>query len=153
MPIRPEMKALYPANWKEIRASILLRADNRCEKCRRPNHHKVIVHNSGEWISILGSLLAKVNCFDGILFSTRDNNGLPALVALPDAWSGTGCHVTKTILTISHQDHDPTNNDPSNLRALCQRCHLTHDAKEHAHNARKTRARKAGQCELKGVET
>lgn len=31
MPIRPEMRALYPPNWKEIRASILERAGNRCE--------------------------------------------------------------------------------------------------------------------------
>ncbi len=33
MPIRPENKALYPKNWKEIRAKILARANNRCEFC------------------------------------------------------------------------------------------------------------------------
>ena len=31
MPIRPEMRHLYPPNWKEIRASILERAGNLCE--------------------------------------------------------------------------------------------------------------------------
>lgn len=35
---------------------------------------------------------------------------------------------TKVVLTIAHLDQQPEHNDPSNLRALCQRCHLTYDA-------------------------
>ena len=35
---------------------------------------------------------------------------------------------SRVVLTVAHLDHDPTNNDPSNLRALCQRCHNAHDA-------------------------
>lgn len=31
MPIRPENKARYPKNWKEIRAKILERANHKCE--------------------------------------------------------------------------------------------------------------------------
>lgn len=38
MPIRPENKARYPENWKEIRADILKRADNRCEFCGIKNY-------------------------------------------------------------------------------------------------------------------
>lgn len=38
MPIRPENKARYPKNWKEIRAAILKRAGNHCEFCGVPNH-------------------------------------------------------------------------------------------------------------------
>jgi len=52
----------------------------------------------------------------------------------------TGSHV---VLTVAHLDHDPSNNDPSNLRAWCQRCHLTYDAKLHARHAHRTRAEKA----------
>lgn len=40
MPISPENKKLYPANWKsEIRPRILKRADNKCEfiHCRAEN--------------------------------------------------------------------------------------------------------------------
>jgi 5-methylcytosine-specific restriction endonuclease McrA len=37
----------------------------------------------------------------------------------------TGSHV---VLTIAHIDQMPENNDPSNLRAWCQRCHLRHDS-------------------------
>jgi 5-methylcytosine-specific restriction endonuclease McrA len=32
------------------------------------------------------------------------------------------------VLTISHTDHFLLNNDPCNLRALCQKCHNSHDA-------------------------
>lgn len=38
MPIRPENKNRYPANWKEIRAKILLRAGNKCEFCGIDNY-------------------------------------------------------------------------------------------------------------------
>lgn len=31
------------------------------------------------------------------------------------------------VLTIAHLDQDITNNDDSNLAALCQRCHINHD--------------------------
>lgn len=39
MPIKPENKARYPKNWKEIRARILERAGNKCEwpDCAAPN--------------------------------------------------------------------------------------------------------------------
>ncbi len=34
--------------------------------------------------------------------------------------------------------HDPTNNDASNLAALCQRCHILHDKPEHLRRRRLT---------------
>ena len=46
------------------------------------------------------------------------------------------------VLTVAHLDHDPANCDPANLRAWCQRCHLTYDAKHHAETARRTRHEK-----------
>ena len=52
------------------------------------------------------------------------------------------------VLTVAHLDHNPANNDPSNLAALCQRCHLRHDAAQHAASARHTRDRKRGQMTL-----
>lgn len=54
----------------------------------------------------------------------------------------------KVILTVAHLDHDLTNNDgmeggapalpldEANLVALCQKCHLGHDAKEKARRRR-----------------
>lgn len=43
------------------------------------------------------------------------------------------------ILATAHLDQDPTNNDHSNLRSLCQECHLAHDRKDNARRARWTR--------------
>jgi len=59
---------------------------------------------------------------------------------------------SKVVLTVAHLDHMPENvgmpGDRPNLMAMCQRCHLTYDAKEHSKNARVTRNLKAGQPDL-----
>ena len=58
---------------------------------------------------------------------------------------------SRVVLTIAHLDHDPTHNEPSNLRAWCQRCHVTFDAAHHASTAARTkkeRLEKAGQLRL-----
>lgn len=44
------------------------------------------------------------------------------------------------VLTVAHLDHAPENVARSNLKAWCQRCHLTYDAQHHAANAAATRA-------------
>jgi 5-methylcytosine-specific restriction endonuclease McrA len=49
---------------------------------------------------------------------------------------------SRVVLTIAHLDHDTKHNDQANLRALCQRCHLTYDARHHAENAKRTRIAK-----------
>jgi hypothetical protein len=58
---------------------------------------------------------------------------------------------SKVVLTCAHLDHDPANCADSNLRALCQRCHLRYDRPLHTANAARTRRRRrieAGQLEL-----
>ncbi|RYC29091.1 hypothetical protein D3273_25790 [Lichenibacterium minor] len=67
----------------------------------------------------------------------RAANGMPHSV--------TGSRV---VLTVAHLDHDETSSDPSNLRAMCQRCHLTYDARHHAANAAATHRRKAPQLDM-----
>lgn len=52
------------------------------------------------------------------------------------------------VLTIGHLDHTPENCDENNLRAWCQRCHLTYDAKHHAKNAANTRRAAKNNMEL-----
>jgi hypothetical protein len=89
MPIRPENRDRYPADWKVVRSAILERAGNCCE----------------------GSPAFP---------SCRAENRKPHPV--------TGSVV---ILTIAHLDHEPENCDPENLKAWCQRCHLTFDAAHH----------------------
>lgn len=51
---------------------------------------------------------------------------------------------SKVILTVAHLDHTPQNCSDENLKALCQKCHLTYDAKHHAENAQKTRDNRLG---------
>ena len=102
MPIRPENKARYPKNWKQIRQKILERADNKCEFCGVENH----------------SLRYRVSEKDGLEIPTR------------------------VVLTIAHLDHTPENCDPSNLRALCQRCHNRYDAEHRKQTRSHTKAMK-----------
>ena len=42
---------------------------------------------------------------------------------------------SRVVLTVAHLDHQPENCADENLRAMCQRCHLTYDAAHHAKNA------------------
>lgn len=148
MPIRPENRTRYPANWREIRARIMERADNRCE-CRGECGHE---HE------------------DRGLAREALSNGGPARCAAPHghvivrhmekrAWFITAEDVdrgftaeddpyelegVKVVLTIGHLDHTPENCADENLRAWCQLCHLSYDRHEHVKNARRTRhARKA----------
>jgi len=121
----------YPANWKtEIRPRILARAgevrneageiikEAECEWCKAPNHRYRLF--------IPGSTR--------IIY--RGPNEVPTSKDV------------QIILTIAHLDHDLTNNDDENLAALCQGCHLKHDAGQHAETARETREAKTGQISL-----
>lgn len=54
----------------------------------------------------------------------------------------------QVVLTIAHLDHTPENCDPSNLRALCQRCHNRYDAKHRAATRSHTKALKDKSLEL-----
>lgn len=147
MPIRPEMRPLYPPReaWRAIRRAILERAGGLCEcvggcgyshprgGCRAPDGD--LVDRRMTALPTPGAVLEEVrpHVHDGTCLGER-------------------CSGVRVVLTIAHLDHDPSNNDPANLRALCQRCHLRLDKHEHARNAAETRARRrdeaAGQARL-----
>lgn len=55
---------------------------------------------------------------------------------------------SKVVLTVAHLDHEPENCADENLMAMCQRCHLTYDAKHHAKNAAATRRAKSPQADM-----
>ena len=106
MPIKPENRARYPANWKQIVAQVRERSGNRCE----------------------GTPMFP---------ECRAANGEPH----PETGS-------KVVLTTAHLDHVPENCDLANLRHLCQRCHLTYDAKHHEQTAYATRRARANTMEM-----
>lgn len=111
MPIKPENRARYPADWKAISLEVRTAAGWRCEGS--PGHYP--------------------DC--------RAENAKPHPV--------TGSRV---VLTVAHLDHVPENvgkpGSRPNLKAMCQRCHLTYDAKQHAATARRTRFDRQGQADL-----
>lgn len=53
MPIKPENKNRYPANWKAIRESILIRAHNCCEFCGVKNHTYRLNEKTGKMARIV----------------------------------------------------------------------------------------------------
>lgn len=121
MPIRKDLKHLYPPDWKEISHRIRFgRANGRCEFC--------------------GARHGWYRGPNGILWdpSILEQIGLMEFH-----------HFSKIVLTTAHLDHDPTNNDEANnLRALCQRCHLDWDLKHHLASRRMNRERETGQGRL-----
>lgn len=132
----------YPANWKtEIRPAILERADNRCEICNAVNGKAIFrgIYNGEEVYQYFDG---NIHCALTGNYITTDTGGVEPLHGDETQ------QAIKVVLTISHLDHDITNNDYSNLKALCQKCHLKHDAKHHAANARETRNKKKGLQEL-----
>lgn len=133
MPIKPENKARYPANWKDIRAAILERAGNCCEwpGCGVHNHSEGF-WNEGEFINLPAQL--RVGSW---------KLGDEVMIA-----EGAEIKVIRIVLTIAHLDHTPEHNDPSNLMAMCQRHHLAYDQAHHATNAYMTRKAKANTLEL-----
>lgn len=140
---------LYPSNWKsEIRPSILKRSNYRCEFCG-VNHHAVGYRNEdGSFRAICGNLH---NDYAGQGIDYDTNKVLSYQLAkeykdLHNEFSDKKYFVI--ILTIAHLDHDITNNCPTNLKALCQKCHLSYDAEYHKNNARQTIKNKKGLLEL-----
>jgi hypothetical protein len=104
VPIRPENRHRYPADWAKISRRIRFeRAASRCEcagECGRGTHTGRCpnLHGAGAY--------------------------------------GTGSQV---VLTVAHLDHTPENCDDSNLRAMCQGCHLHYDRGHHAETRAATR--------------
>lgn len=79
----------------------------------------------------------------------RAGNHCEGSPAYPDCRAANGLPhpVTqaKVVLTTAHLDHDPTNNNQANLRAWCQRCHNTYDARARAAGIKARKAASAAE--------
>jgi 5-methylcytosine-specific restriction endonuclease McrA len=129
----------YPSNWTEIRQRVLKRAERDigdgiviacCERCGRPNHVIADVLSDGSWSIESGFNVWTTDC--GVPVHWQDDHPLADSI-----------RQVRTVLTIAHiLNPDPMDVRDENLQALCQRCHLRHDAAHHMANARATRLRK-----------
>ncbi|MER0240129.1 hypothetical protein [Fulvimarina sp. MAC8] len=122
MPIKPDLRGFYPIDWAELSRSIRFRrAKGRCEHCARPHGATVCHLGDGRW-------------YDEEAATWRDGKGrklrtnLPAPESLPAEFAAS---FTRVSLACAHLDHDVANNEPANLAALCQRCHMIHDRPHH----------------------
>lgn len=143
MPISPDQMARYPGGsirskeWQEIRRRIGERSGWKCEVCKAP--HMEIVARGRYCGRDAYLVLSTGEVFDaelGLKMGLLKLSGFSAY------------RVLKIILTVAHLNHDPADNREENLRHLCQRHHLRHDAGYHAINAARTRRRRDGQLDM-----
>lgn len=132
----------YPSNWHtEIRPRILKRDGNRCKHCQKANYSVGYYDRMDFWHPTAGNIIHDEIGFNGAKTYKEarliaDNNNEWSLIYDE--------HYIVIVLTIAHLDQDINNNDDSNLAALCQRCHIRHDAHYRTHN----KHRKSGQLKL-----
>lgn len=130
MPIKPENKNLYPADWPEIRERIRIRAKDRCELCGVRNHSVGYRDENGLFVPCGGNLIME-DYGNGMDYKTGKVTEYKRAKEIADFQTGTdemGYKYIVIVCTTAHMDHDPTNCDEKNLMFLCQKCHNKHDA-------------------------
>lgn len=133
----------YPTNWPEIRARILERAQNRCERCGIDNYSYVFRWHDQDGPGETWHKFASNKDACGLHCGWRgwdevDSDGDPLGEQYYD-----DIKPARIVLTTAHiHDPDPMNCADDNLQALCQQCHNRLDAPMRAKNAAKTRRAK-----------
>jgi len=116
-------RSLYPPNWEEISAALKEQVGQVCEQCGIPNEIYIYRNkfNPAKWLNADDE-----QDYYEMLNHRTEYPRNPHLV----------------VLTTAHLDHDPSNNERSNLRVLCQRCHLVYDLPHHIESRKANRAAK-----------
>lgn len=126
MPIRSDLRPLYPSNWPEISNRVRFdRAGGRCEACSRRHAAWIYQLPDGRWRE-LGT------------DNWRDGRGAPA--PAPIVRKGDQLRMVRVVLTCAHLNHWPPDVSEANLAAWCCRCHLAYDRAHHAASRRRRMA-------------
>jgi hypothetical protein len=137
----PMKKSDYPLDWKQISKAAIERAGNKCEMCYAPNKATVFRYGSGaeypwSYKDMQGDGKPKpLNPLCSDIVVGMEDAGL--LYNFPQ-----NIKPTKIVLTVHHIDSNKYNNDPANLLACCQKCHLRLDKAKHIANSKATRQKR-----------
>lgn len=116
--MKPSNKKKYPNEWRFISLDIRMnRAKFRCEECGIADG-AIVYKNSRKKIHELN--------FNGLEYLQKytDDNNITFKQTLK-------LHkLTQIFLTVAHLDRDTKNNDYSNLKALCPKCHFNYDKRD-----------------------
>ena len=136
MPILPENKGRYPKTWNAVRARILARAGDRCE-CRGECGS---VHRRSAWNGC-----RRCNARNGAWGWRAEGGAFHEVRKRPlgeakhyrtpfeiQTRKGDWVKVLAIVLTVAHLNHRPEDCRDSNLKAMCQRCHLRYDRYHHS---------------------
>lgn len=131
MPIRPENVDRYPPDWPQIRERILRRAGNCCERCGVANRAIGGRDDKGTFCPAVPE--------EQMLRLVWPKPGTVSVCAPPAGQPWERLRIIRIVLTIAHLNHLIEDCSDENLQALCQRCHLAHDAEHHARTRYQTR--------------
>src|SRR6516162_2721603 len=85
MPIRPELRPLYPPHWRELSSHVrFVRASGKCQRCGRPHLVHVRCLPDGRW-------------FDEQSRTWRDRHG--RMARWPDLVEATRFRMTRVVLS------------------------------------------------------
>ncbi len=108
----PIIRARYPEDWDAIAAQVKHEAKWCCEQCQRP------CRQPSEALAVF---LERVKTW-----RSAHTPPPPDFAEAPRRY----------LLTVAHLDQQPSNQDPSNLKALCTVCHLQFDSQFRAKQRR-----------------
>lgn len=166
LPIRPENRARYPADWKAISLAARDRARWRCQHpgCRAMQYavghwqlrdvprppgtrllHPLPPHlRRSEWVWVPAHGNGPCDAAgQGLRWSSLDRWSYAEARQFVHASEWASFYgdpkPVVIVLTVAHLDHRPENCEPDNLAAMCQRHHLAYDLLHHRQTAYATR--------------
>lgn len=142
MPVKPENRDRYPADWPVISLAAKERAGWKCQHpgCAARQYSIGIWHRQGggahQWAE---------------QYEPPATYAEARAIAADAHWEVQhlgGDKLTIIVLTTAHLNHEPSDVRPENLSAMCQRHHLAYDQRHHQATAWATRRAKACTLEM-----